>query len=209
MKNSEYTGRVFMENKSNKLKAKDFITVGIFAAILFAVEFAFGMLGYIHPFIVAAYVVILPLASGIPMMLFYTKVEKFGMITIVSVLMAIIMFIGGMGYLGAPLIVISGLIADFIAKSGNYKSSKKTVISFGVFNLWICANYFPILVTADAYRQDLIDGGYSAEYVNNLFLAVNVKTIGILVVLAFVFGCLGAVIGKAAVKKHFEKAGIV
>lgn len=198
-----------MENKNNKLKAKDFITVGIFAAILFAVEFAFGMLGYIHPFIVAAFVVILPLASGIPMMLFYTKVEKFGMITIVSVLLAIIMFVGGMGYLGAPLIIISGLVADLIAKSGKYKSFKKTILSFGVFNLWICANYFPILITADAYRQDLIDGGYSAEYVNNLFAAINVKTIGILVVLAFAFGCLGAVIGKATVKKHFEKAGIV
>ena len=165
-----------MENSSKKLKAKDFITVGIFTAILFAVEFAFGMLGYIHPYIVAAYVIILPLASGIPMMLFYTKVEKFGMITILSVLLAIIMFVGGMGYLGAPLIIGAGLIADFISKSGNYKSSKKTVFSFGVFNLWICANYFPILVTADSYRQDLIDGGYSEEYANNLFAAINVKT---------------------------------
>ena len=198
-----------MENKSKKLKAKDFITIGIFTAILFPVEFAFGMLGYIHPFIVASYVIILPLASGIPMMLFYTKVEKFGMITIVSVLLAIIMFVGGMGYLGAPLIIISGLVADFIAKSGNYKSFKKTVLSFGVFNLWICSNYFPILVTAESYRKDLIDGGFSAEYANNLFAAINVKTIGILVVLCFVFGCIGAVIGKAVVKKHFEKAGIV
>lgn len=198
-----------MENKSNRLKAKDFITIGIFAAILFAVEFAFGMLGYIHPYIVAAYVVILPLASGIPMMLFYTKVEKFGMITILSVLLAIIMFVGGMGYLGAPLIIASGLIADFIAKSGKYKSFKKIVVSFGVFNLWICANYFPILVTADSYRQDLIDGGYSAEYVNNLFGAINIKTIGVLIVLCFIFGCIGAVLGKAVVKKHFEKAGIV
>jgi energy-coupling factor transport system substrate-specific component len=198
-----------MENKSNRLKAKDFITIGIFAAILFAVEFAFGMLGYIHPYIVAAYVVILPLASGIPMMLFYTKVEKFGMITILSVLLAIIMFVGGMGYLGAPLIIASGLIADFIAKSGKYKRFKKIVVSFGVFNLWICANYFPILVTADSYRQDLIDGGYSAEYVNNLFGAINVKTIGVLIVLCFIFGCIGAVLGKAVVKKHFEKAGIV
>ena len=198
-----------MENKSKKLKAKDFITIGIFTAILFAVEFALGMLGYIHPFIVASYVIILPLASGIPMMLFYTKVEKFGMITIVSVLLAIIMFVGGMGYLGAPLIIISGLVADFIAKSGNYKSFKKTVLSFGVFNLWICSNYFPILVTAESYRKDLIDGGFSAEYANNLFAALNVKTIGILVVLCFVFGCIGAVIGKAVVKKHFEKAGIV
>ena len=198
-----------MENKSKKLKAKDFITIGIFTAILFAVEFALGMLGYIHPFIVASYVIILPLASGIPMMLFYTKVEKFGMITIVSVLLAIIMFVGGMGYLGAPLIIISGLVADFIAKSGNYKSFKKTVLSFGVFNLWICSNYFPILLTAESYRKDLIDGGFSAEYANNLFAAINVKTIGILVVLCFVFGCIGAVIGKAVVKKHFEKAGIV
>ena len=198
-----------MENKSNRLKAKDFITIGIFAAILFAVEFAFGMFGYIHPYIVAAYVVILPLVSGIPMMLFYTKVEKFGMITILSVLLAIIMFVGGMGYLGAPLIIASGFIADFIAKSGKYKSFKKIVVSVGVFNLWICANYFPILVTADSYRQDLIDGGYSAEYVNNLFGAINIKTIGVLIVLCFIFGCIGAVLGKAVVKKHFEKAGIV
>ena len=198
-----------MENKSKKLKAKDFITVGIFTAILFVIEFLLGMLGYIHPYIVASYVIIMPLVSGIPMMLFYTKVEKFGMITTVSILIAIIMFIGGMGYLGTPLIIISGIVADLIAKTGQYKSFKKIVISFGVFNLWICANYFPVIVTADSYRQGLVDEGYSAEYVNNLFAAINVRTIGVLVVLCFIFGCIGAVIGKAVVKKHFEKAGIV
>ena len=198
-----------MENKSKKLKAKDFITVGIFTAILFVIEFLLGMLGYIHPYIVASYVIIMPLVSGIPMMLFYTKVEKFGMITTVSILIAIIMFIGGMGYLGTPLIIISGIVADLIAKTGQYKSFKKIVISFGVFNLWICANYFPVIITADSYRQGLVDEGYSAEYVNNLFAAINVRTIGVLVVLCFIFGCIGAVIGKAVVKKHFEKAGIV
>ena len=198
-----------MENKSKKLKAKDFITVGIFTAILFVIEFLLGMLGYIHPYIVASYVIIMPLVSGIPMMLFYTKVEKFGMITTVSILIAIIMFIGGMGYLGTPLIIISGIVADLIAKTGQYKSFKKIVISFGVFNFWICANYFPVIITADSYRQGLVDEGYSAEYVNNLFAAINVRTIVVLVVLCFIFGCIGAVIGKAVVKKHFEKAGIV
>lgn len=197
------------ETGSNKLKAKDFITVGIFTAIILVVEFACGMLGYIHPFIVASYVVMIPLVGAIPMMLFYTKVQKFGMITIMSILIAIMMFVLGMGFLGAPLIIIAGVIADLIAKSGKYKSFKKTMISYGVFSLWICANYFPVIVTAESYRQDLIDEGYSAEYCNNLFLAINYKTIGILLILCFVFGCLGALIGKAVVKKHFEKAGIV
>lgn len=197
------------ETGSNKLKAKDFITVGIFMAIILVVEFACGMLGYIHPFIVASYVIMIPLVGAIPMMLFYTKVQKFGMITIMSILIAIMMFVLGMGFLGAPLIIIAGVVADLIAKSGKYKSFKKTMISYGVFCLWICANYFPVIVTAESYRQDLIDEGYSAEYCNNLFLAINYKTIGILLILCFVFGCLGALIGKAVVKKHFEKAGIV
>lgn len=194
---------------SKKLAAKDFITVGIFTAILIVVEFLCGLLGYIHPYIVASYVVMIPLVGAIPMMLFYTKVEKFGMITIMSVLIAIIMFVLGMGYLGAPLIIAAGVIADLIAKSGNYKSFKKTILSNGVFSLWICANYFPVIVTADSYRKDLIEEGYSTEYCDNLFGAINGKTIAILLILCFVFGCIGAVIGKKAVKKHFEKAGIV
>ena len=114
-----------------------------------------------------------------------------------------------MGYLGAPLIILAGVIADLIARSGGYKSFKKTVISNGIFSLWICANYFPVVITADSYRKDLIDVGYSAEYCNNLFGAINYKTITVLLILCFVFGCTGALIGKAAVKKHFEKAGIV
>ena len=195
--------------KTNKLTAKDFITVGIFTAILFVVEFVIGMLGYIHPYIVASYVVFLPLLASIPMMLFYTKTEKFGMITIMSVLMAIIIFVEGMGYLGAPLIIISGLVADFIAKAGGYKKFKNIMFSYAVFGLWVCANYFPILITAKQYRKDLVDSGFSAEYCNSLFRAVNTKTIAILVALCFVFGLIGAFIGKAAVKKHFEKAGIV
>ena len=37
---------------NNKLCAKDFITIGIFTAILIVVEFLCGLLGYIHPYIV-------------------------------------------------------------------------------------------------------------------------------------------------------------
>ena len=194
---------------TKKLTAKDFITVGIFTAILFVVEFACGMLGYIHPYVVASYVLMIPLVGAIPMMLFYTKVKKFGMISIMSVLLAIIMFVTGMGYLGAPLIILAGVIADLTAKSGGYKSVQKTVLSHGVFCLWICANYFPIVITAQSYRQGLVEAGFSAEYCDNLFRAINTKTIAVLLILCFIFGYIGAWIGKAVVKKHFEKAGIV
>ena len=72
---------------NNKLQAKDFITIGIFTALLFVVEFACGILGFIHPYIVASYVIMIPIVGSIPMMLFYTKIEKFGMLSIMSVLL--------------------------------------------------------------------------------------------------------------------------
>ncbi len=194
---------------TKKLTAKDFITVGIFTALLFVVEFACGMLGFIHPYIVAAYVVMIPVVGAIPMMLFYSKVEKFGMISIMSVLIAIIMFITGMGFLGAPLIILVGVVADFIAKAGDYKSFKMIALSYGVFCLWICANYFPVIVTAGSYRESLVEEGYSVEYVDSLFRAINSKTIWALLILCIVFGYIGAYIGKLVVNKHFEKAGIV
>jgi len=198
-----------VEVKSKRLKAKDFIIIGIFTAILVALEFAFGMLGFIHPYVVAGYVVILPIVSAIPLLLFYSKIEKFGMITIMSALIAIIMFVTGMGWIGAPVIIALGLIADLIAKKGNYKSFKLILLSNAILNLWVCANYIPILVTGESYKEDLIKGGYSAEYCEGLFNAINYKTIGILVLVCFVVTIIATLIARLAVKKHFEKAGII
>ncbi len=195
-----------MNNK--KLEAKDFITIGIFTALLFVTEMVVGMLGYLHPYVVAAYVILIPLVTSIPMMLFYTKIEKFGMLTIMAALLAIIMFVTGMGYLGAPLILIAGIVADLVAKSGDYKDFKKIAISYGIFSLWICANYFPVVVSATSYRQSLLEGGFSAEYADYLFKAINTKTIAVLVIVCVISGFLGAFVGKAVVRKHFEKAGI-
>ncbi|WP_026664337.1 MptD family putative ECF transporter S component [Butyrivibrio sp. FC2001] len=194
--------------KNKKLEAKDFITIGIFTALLFVTEMVVGMLGYLHPYVVAAYVILIPLTTSIPMMLFYTKIEKFGMLTIMAALLAIIMFVTGMGYLGAPLILIAGVVADLVAKSGDYKDFKKIAISYGIFSLWICANYFPVVVSATSYRQSLLEGGFSAEYADYLFKAINTKTIAVLVIVCVISGFLGAFVGKAVVRKHFEKAGI-
>ena len=147
-----------------KLKARDFITIGIFTAILWGCADGYHVSRISVPFIVAGYAVLIPIVTGIPMMLYYARIEKFGMLTITSVIVAILLFIFGMGFLGAPICIAAGVIADLIAKSGKYKSWKKTVISCGVFNLWVSASYLPLVLTADSYKQSLIEGGFDASF---------------------------------------------
>ena len=62
----------------NRLQGKDLINIGIFTAIYFIVIFAAASIGFI-PIFIPLISVIVPLVGGIPMMLFFSKIKKFGM----------------------------------------------------------------------------------------------------------------------------------
>lgn len=192
-----------------KLQARDFITIGIFTAILWVVQMIPMMAGFLSPYIIAGYCVLIPLFTAIPMMLYYAKIEKFGMITITSIIVAILLFVFGMGFTGAPICIASGIIADLIARSGSYKSKRKSALSFGVFCVWASASYLPLVITADSYKQSLLEGGYQQDFVNTLFAIVTPETYPLIIVGCFVFGVISSYLGMAVVKKNFEKAGIV
>ena len=106
---------------NNKLQGKDLINIGIFTAIYFIVIFAAASIGFI-PIFIPLISVIVPLVGGIPMMLFFSKIKKFGMLTICGVLLGIIMLLTGMGYWCIPTGLIFGLIADFMLKACDYKN---------------------------------------------------------------------------------------
>ncbi len=193
----------------NKLQARDFITIGIFTAILWVVQLVVMYCGYLSPFVVAGYAVLIPIATAIPMMLYYARIEKFGMLTITSVIVAILLFIFGMGLTGAPICIAAGLFADLIAKSGNYRSRVKTALSYGVFCLWVSASYLPLVITADSYKESLLEGGYDTAFTDTLFNIVTPKTYPVIILCCFVSGIIGSLIGRIVAKKNFEKAGIV
>lgn len=193
--------------KKERIKAKDLINVGIFTAIMFIVCFATAMLGYI-PIFIPLISVLVPLIGGIPFMLFLTKTKKFGMVTIMSLLIGIITSLMGMGMwvlLTAPLF---GLIADLIFRSGQYASVKKSILGYGVFSMWVIGNYIPIVVTRDAYFEKLATGGYGVEYAETIMRYIPDWSLIALLAASFVGGILGALLGRALLKKHFVRAGI-
>lgn len=164
-----------------------------------------AMLGYI-PIMMPLLCVFVPLICGIPIMLFMTKVKKFGMITILSIICGLFLWITGMGYWPTILSIIFGLIADLIAKSGDYKSSKKSILSYATFSIMIFGNYIPIYLNADAYfstRQSFGD-----TYINSLTNIMQLWTAPILILACFICGIIGGLIGRSLLKKHFIKAGI-
>ena len=149
-----------------------------------------------------------PAASGIPMMLFFSKIKKFGMLTICGVLLGIIMLLTGMGWWCIPTGLIFGLISDFMMKACDYKNAKREVLIHGVFSMWVIGAFIPIVVTRDAYYQNLLPG-YGQEYADTLMAYMPDWILPVLLIAAFVSGLVGGLIGRKIFKKHFERAGIV
>ena len=191
----------------NKLKGKDFITIGIFTVIYFIITTAVSMLGFL-PIFIPLTAVLVPLVGGIPMMLYFSKVRKFGMITILSLFVGLFIMLTGMGIFSVIAAVIFGLIADLMMKKTEYSSARMSILAHGVFSLWAVGPFVPIILTRDAYAQMLLQ--YSTqEYVDQLMSYVPDWFLPVGALAAFVSGIIGALIGRAIFKKHFERAGIV
>ena len=134
-----------MNKNTNRIGAKDLVNIGIYAAIYLVITCALAFLSLI-PVMYPLMTIICPIVGGIPFMLFLTKTKKFGMITIMGILMGLVMLLTGMGYWSLITGVIAGLLADLVWKAGKYTSAKMSIVTNGVFSLWYIGNYMACLL---------------------------------------------------------------
>ena len=187
------------------MKGKDLINIGIFSAIYFVIVLIVAMLGTI-PIFLPMLTVIVPILGGIPFMLFLTRVRKFGMIWIMSIIMGILMLLTGMSWPSLAISAVTGLLAELVYKSGNYQSASRAVLTNGVFSLWIGGNYLPLFFAAEKYwstRQN-----FGQDYIDAVTKLMPTWMCPVTFIAAFICGIIGGLLGKALMKKHFEKAGI-
>lgn len=193
--------------EKQSINSKNLINLGLFTVLYFLVVMVFATLGFI-PIFIPLLAVFCPFFGGIPFMLYLTKINKFGLIFLMGILMGLLMLIGGMGPWTILTGAIFGFLADLIFQSGEYKSIKKSVLGYGVFSMYTIGNFIPIMANPSGYYDGLITSGYGEEYANKLLSYMPAWLLPILLICCFVFGILGGLLGRKLMKKHFIKAGI-
>lgn len=193
---------------NNKLQAKDLINIGLFTVLYFVlgccVAIPIGFVPIFLPILGALWTLI----TGIPFMLFAVRVKKFGMVTIMAVLSGLMMGLTGMGFWGILTGAVFGLLGDLIMKSGSYQSAKKALLGYGVFSLWMVGTYIPMYFMVEQSRADFAKS-FGDEYADKVMSVMPMWSIVLVIAAIFLFALLGGLIGKAILKKHFVKAGIV
>ena len=184
---------------SDKMKAKDFITLGIFTVLFFVVVMvcAFGS-------------AIAAIPGGIIYMLMRAKVPKAWSILLSGAVIGLIEFLIGAGW-AIPLgFVIGAAIAELLARIGNYKSFWMNAIGYAVYMMFFAlGTYLPMVFMTDYVDGMSTSNGVSTEYLTELHNFMSGTMVVLIAVATFVAGIIGALIAKGVFKKHFQKAGIV
>ena len=193
------------QETGNKLNVRDLINIGIYAAIYFVIVMALAMTGLIPIFLILLSSMV-GIIGGIPFMLFLTKVKKPGMILIMSLIMGILMFVTGMTWMPIPFSIVTGIIAELVYRNGGYKSMRSAILTTGLFPLWACGNYLPLFLQKAQYFADRTRFGQ--DYIDAVAKLTPNWMFFVLLIATFACGVIGGLIGKALLKKHFERAGI-
>ena len=194
--------------KTEKLRIKDLVTIGVFTVIYFVLFFVAGMVGII-PILYLAYPTLAGLITGIVVMLFMAKVQKPWGLFLLGLICSLIVIAMGNTYIIVIHAVISMVIAELLRKKGEYRSFKYNMLSFAIFNTWICGFLMQILLAKDKVIELAETRGMGHDYIMKLITLLNFRSMILVYIGAIVGGILGAYIGKVFLKKHFEKAGIV
>ena len=197
------------DKKSKMLSVKDLVNVGIFTAIYFIIFFISTFTSYI-PIFVFIFTTITAILAGIPIVLFLTRVKKFGMCTIMCLILGIICFVMGNGVFSIVVATVCGLLCDLILMKGQYKSWKSILWGYVVMSLWPVGTLIRIVVMGNAYfegfRASL--GDAYADQTIAIYEKISWGLVPGIIVITAVAAIIGAYLGKVVLKKHFVRAGI-
>lgn len=198
-------------NKTNKLTVPDLISIGVFTALYFVLVTiaTFASVAVFPGFNNVVLPAFCALISGCVYMLLVAKLQKFGGISVMGIVMGLFFMISGHFIISFAANIVMGIVADCVAKVGKYKNKKWIMLSYILFSYGLFGPVIPMWFMKDAYVANLVARGKDAVYIAELFANINMVTFVLAVVATFICALVGGWFGMKMIKKHFVKAGIV
>lgn len=193
-----------------KLKGKDLITIGIFSAVYFVINFAFMILGGIHPVLWILMPGFIALFTGVPFMMLAAKVQKPWVIALMGLITALIYFATGQFTMVILVtFVISCVLAEVVRYATKFNSYAGNSIAFAVFSIGMTGSPLPIWLFHDSFISQITEQGMPANYILALEKFSSPEMLIIMFVAPIIGALIGTLIAKVMMRKHFVKAGLV
>lgn len=197
-------------NSGKVLKGRDLITIGIFSALYFVINFAFMLVSGLHPMLWILMPGLIALFAGIPFLLMCAKVQKPGAVLLMGLITGLIYFATGQFTLIILITFVIGCgLGELIRACTHYRSFKGNSLAYAGFSLGMIGSPLPVWVMRTDFLAQISDQGMPADYVETLTVLSSPAMLIVMVLATMIGAMIGIVLTKGMFKKHFSKAGMV
>lgn len=199
-----------MKQSARGLTGKDVITVGIFSAIYFVINFAFMLLSGLHPILWVLMPGLIALFTGIPFLMMCAKVQKMGAVLLMGIITGLIYFATGQFTVVILVTFVIGCVLAELARFvSRYRSFRGNGVAFVLFSLGMTGSPLPVWIMRDSFLAQISGQGMPTDYVSTLEAVTAPAMIVVLFAAPVVGAVVGSLLAKGMFQKHFTKAGIV
>jgi energy-coupling factor transport system substrate-specific component len=189
------------------IATKDLINVGLFTVLYVAVVAVLGQLFGLTPITQVLGPLLIPILAGIPFVLFLARVRRFGLISLMGVLVGLIILITGQSFWILAVAVVLAPLADLILRAGDYRRWPATILGYVVFSEMLIGTVIPLYFARDAFRER-IGRRHDKNWIADLVRLTPSWMFAVMIAMLAVGAVIGAFLGRTLLKKHFEPAGI-
>ena len=197
------------EKNTTRLNGKDLLNVGIFTAVYFVLNLLVAaVLG-----LIPAVSMLVPLVSsfilGIPMMLYFMKIKKFGMVLITYIVYGVLLALAGVGIYTLGCGIVFAQIAELLLRLGKYQKPNLAILAFAIASIGANGNVLSMVLASTEYLEGKA-ATYGSEYMQLMQSYFSEWwVLPLLALSAFLGGLLGGLLGKSVFKKHFIRSGVL
>ena len=110
----------------------------------------------------------------------------------------------------APLVSVpAGLLAAWVAKTGNYEDFKKNAISHLFFSLNLFGGFLPIWVMREAFFRSVQHGGLDQSFCDTVRAFTPLWMLPLMMAGTFLFSLAGSYLTKKILYKKLQSAGVL
>ena len=199
--------------RQNKLKMKDIITLSIFNIAMIVIMLATKMCTMMlttPAFDYLFYVGIMGLLCGPVFVVMSSKVAKRGIYLITGTFGGLFITVMGSPWF-LPVMIVVGIICEIIMSGENtYKTPKRNGIAYSAYwALYALGSAIPMFFFKEQYLNSLKES-YTEEGIKTLVRFYGSWDMLLLIaVITIVLSAIGFIVGQKLMKKHIEKAKLV
>lgn len=197
------------EKNTARLNGKDLLNVGIFTAVYFVLNLLVAAVFGLIPAISMLVPFVSSFILGIPMMLYFMKIKKFGMVLITYIVYGVLLALAGVGIYTLVLGIVFALIAELLLRLGKYQKPNLAILAFAIASIGANGNVLSMVLASTEYLEGKA-ATYGSEYMQQMQSYFSEWwVLPLLALSAFLGGLLGGLLGKSVFKKHFIRSGVL